>query len=153
MNAMPADSFLPLFDRLGGVTQAGSNRQGIDTADSRHALQHDLVRILNARNGLTIDQFLDGAPNSLHYGLPDLLGLSPQSVSDLQRLERVISRAISVYEPRLVQVRVQARFDVARPASAQVTVSALAALDRQPRRIDFALDLGAQSVRIRESRP
>jgi type VI secretion system protein ImpF len=122
----------------------------LDAGGLQSSLQQDLVRLFNVRNGLTIEQFLGEAPTSLHYGLPDTLGLSPQSATDLQRWELVIARAVALYEPRLLQVRVQATPDPDQPAAARVLMSAMAALERQLCQVHFDLVLNGQGAGARE---
>jgi type VI secretion system protein ImpF len=134
----------PLFDRLndarGKPVDAGT--AGDDT--NRRLLQLGLARVFNLRNGLTVAQFLGDMPTSRDYGLPDILSLSPQSATGLRLLEQVLMRAIALYEPRLLQVRVDARPDPAGKASAQVAISGLAALGHRqlPVQFDLVLDAG-----------
>jgi len=118
---------LPLFDRIGAAPDAQTGVRLTPTEALKLSLRLDLVRLFNARNGLTIAQFLGGGPTALDYGLPDTLALSPQSATDLQCWERVITRAILLYEPRLRQVQVKVTPDAARPATARVVISATAA--------------------------
>ncbi|TWI43820.1 type VI secretion system protein ImpF [Pseudoduganella flava] len=113
----------PLFDRLAGKLAADD-----DEPAPQHALRRDLVRLFNVRNGLTIEEFLGDAPTVLHYGLPDTLGLSPQSATDLARWEQVVARAIALYEPRLSQVHVHIVRDTARPTNARIQIDAAVAL-------------------------
>jgi type VI secretion system protein ImpF len=113
----------PLFDRLAGKLATSD-----DEAPAQHTLRQDLLRLFNVRNGLTIEEFLGDCPTALHYGLPDTLGLSPQSATDLARWERVVARAIALYEPRLSQVHVRIASDAARPAQARIEIDAAVAL-------------------------
>ena len=150
MNHTSAGLTVPMFDRLTGASATSTIRRTFDVASLQSSLQQDLIRLFNVRNGLTIDQFFGDAPTTLHYGLPDTLILSPQSETDLQRLELVITRAIALYEPRLIQARVQATPDPDKPTSARVTISALAALNRQLCQVHFDLVLDGQGARMRE---
>jgi len=143
MHLMSPSAPIPLFDRfMGRLPEQSGVRLAPDEA-LRLSLRLDLTRLLNVRNGLSIDQFLDGAPTSLDYGLPDTLGLSAQSASDLQRWQQVVARAIALYEPRLVQVRVVATPDRARPTLARISIQALALLDSELCQFLFDAALGA----------
>jgi len=127
MHSLFPETVLPLFDRIGA---AASPRQGVRMTPIEAlqlSLRLDLVRLFNTRNSLTIAQFLGGGPTSLDYGLPDTLALSAQSATDLQCWERVITRAILLYEPRLRQVQVTVTPDATRPATARVAISATTA--------------------------
>lgn len=132
----------PLFDRIGGAPVARAGVRLTPTEALQLSLRLDLVRLFNARNGLTIAQFLGGGPTALDYGLPDTLALSTRSATDLECWERVIMRAILLYEPRLRQVRVKVTQDVARPATARVVISASAVAAGQASlfHFDAALD-------------
>jgi type VI secretion system protein ImpF len=146
MNATPAGSLVPLFDRLAGEMPASADGRVLDAAGLRHSLQQDLARLFNVRNGLTIDQFLGEAPSALHYGLPDTLGLSPQSSADLARWELVVARAIALYEPRLLRVSVRVAPEPGKPASARVTIGAAVALGQQLRQIHFDVVLDGRAA-------
>lgn len=148
MNAAPAGSLVPLFDRLSGELAASADGRLLDAGGLQHSLRQDLIRLFNARNGLTIDQFLAGAPTALHYGLPDTLGLSPQSAGDLARWGLVMERAIALYEPRLSQVRVQVTADRASPMVARVNIGAAVALGRQLCQVHFDVMLEGQAARL-----
>jgi type VI secretion system protein ImpF len=152
MHPMLAGSPVPLFDRLDGMTAHGSKP---DAGSLRSSLRQDLARLFNARNSLTIEQFLSDARTPLHYGMPDTLGLSPQSSTDLQRWEQIVARAIALYEPRLVQVSVEAAPDPGRPASARVAITGMAALDRRlyPVRFDLVVDGQASQAGVRVNVP
>jgi type VI secretion system protein ImpF len=155
MNAMPAGPLVPLFDRLTKLDDAGEESRVPDAAGLSYRLRNDLVRLFNVRNGATIEQYLETAQTPVNYGLPDTMGLCPQSVNDLQRLELVVVRAIALHEPRLIQARVIAKPDPVRPAAALITISALATLSRQLQQVQFDLVLDGQSMRASapESQP
>jgi len=142
MHLLSSVAALPLFDRIGAAPTARTGVRLTPVEALRLSLHLDLVRLLNTRNGLSIAQFLGGGPTSLDYGLPDTLALSAQSATDRQTWERVITRAILLYEPRLRQVEVKVTPDAARPAMARVVISATttAAGEANPFHFDAALD-------------
>lgn len=116
--------------------------------DLRASLQRELSRLLNSRNGLTRSQFLASETSVLDYGLPDLLGLCTQSDTHLQQLSQIVDHGIRLFEPRLVDVRVQAQRDPAEPTRARLTVSASALAGREVQRLEFAVVLDeANSLR------
>lgn len=148
MTPLSVGSLVPLFDRLGGDLAASADGRMLDAAGLQHSLQHDLVRLFNVRNALTIEQFLGDVPTVLDYGLPDTLVLSPQSASDLRRWELVMERAIALYEPRLSQVRVLVTPDASTPMAARVAIGAAVALGRQLCQVHFDVVLDAQAARL-----
>lgn len=137
----------PFFDRFSGQLDVPSGVRLSPVEALQYSLQLDLTRLFNVRNSLAIDQFLSSAPTALDYGLPDTLHLSSQSNLDRQRWEHVIARAIALYEPRLVQVRVTVTPDLARTAVARVAIVALAALGEQLCQFQFESGLDDNTVR------
>lgn len=148
MTQHPAGSIVPLFDRLGNEPAAASDGRMLDAHGLQHSLQLDLTRLFNVRNGLTIEQFLGAAPTALNYGLPDTLGLSPQSAADLARWELVIARAIGLYEPRLSRVTVRVTPDSRSPMSARVALGGAVALGRQLCQVHFDVLLDQRSATL-----
>ncbi|MGJ9416296.1 type VI secretion system baseplate subunit TssE [Massilia sp. CMS3.1] len=146
MHTLSAVLPLPLFDRFGGASSGSSGVRLSATEALQLSLQLDLTRLFNVRNALTIAQFLGTSPTALDYGLPDTLGLSVQSATDLQRWELVIARAIALYEPRLSQVRVVVMPDRSKPTAARVTIMAMAAMGSQMCRFDFDIALDERSA-------
>lgn len=92
------------------------------------SLQLALTRLLGTCNGLSIAQFLRGDPGQLAYGMPDTRDLSPRSALDRHYWELAILRAIALYEPRLIEVRVAVTPERTDPGAARVGITALAAL-------------------------
>ena len=108
-----------------------------------------MLRLLNTRNGLSRAQFLACEGSVLHYGLPDLLGLCPQSDADLQGVSQLVEHGIRLFEPRLIDVRVQARRDPANAVRARLTVSASVLAAPGAQRVEFAVVLdNADTLRV-----
>lgn len=148
MNATPASAPTPLFDRLCGKLLSTTDDQIPDPDSLQHSLRQDMVRMFNVRNGLTIGQFLSGAPTALHYGLPDTLALSPQSAADIARWEVVVARAIALYEPRLSQVHVHITHDNQHPATARINIDAAVALGWHLSRVYFHVVLNDGTAQV-----
>ena len=134
MRPPSASSPLPLFDKFAEAPQ-DSHPAALDQL--RLSLRRDLTRLFNTRNALTIAQFMSETPSPFHYGMPDTLTLSAQSAPDLQRWELVVTRAIALYEPRLIQLRVKAAPVAMKPAAVHVTISAMAQLSGQLCQFEF----------------
>jgi type VI secretion system protein ImpF len=139
---------MPLFDRLGGGVDAAVGGLTLDAGALQHSLQGDLARLFNVRNGLTVEQFLNHTPTVLDYGLPDTLGMSPQSATDLRRWRLVLLRGIALYEPRLSQVQVTVAPDAVCPMAARVTIAAVVALGRQLCQVHFDVVLDDRAARL-----
>lgn len=147
MQSRPPGAPLPLFDRFSARPDVPSGVRLSPVEALQFSLQLDLTRLFNTRNALSIASFMSDDPTALDYGLPDTLHLSVQSNTDLQRWELVIARAIALYEPRLVQVRVTATPDRIKPTAARMTITALAAVDAQLCQFQFEAGLDERNVR------
>jgi len=101
----------PLFDRLCGFDVPQGNGVNLDARGFQYSLLQDLSRIFNTRCDLSVDEFLASDQFVLNYGIPALTVFSPNSKSDMVKLERLLEHAITLYEPRLTQVRVKASND------------------------------------------
>ena len=137
MNPMPISTPMPLFDRLCRELLATAHDETSDSDVLQRSLRQDMVRLFNVRNGLTTEQFLGDPPTALHYGLPDTLGLSPQSAADTARWELVVARAIALYEPRLSQLHVHITHDGRYPAAVHINIDAAVALGWHLSRVHF----------------
>lgn len=133
----------PFFDRLSGTGESGGHLPLLDFAGVQSSIARELQRLLNTRSRLTMAQFLESSDGVLDYGLPDLTTLTGQSEADLERVSRLVARAIDYFEPRLSEVEVAV---VSAPLAGQtprVVVSGAVRLGRHRRRVDF--DLGLES--------
>ena len=139
-------SLVPLFDRLTGALHASPDGRLLDGGGLQHSLQLDLMRLFNVRNSLTIREYLEGEPTVLDYGLPDMLGLSPQSDQDLLIWSQVVARCLALYEPRLSHVQVHVTADPAKPFAARAAIAAVVLLGQQLCRVNFDVALDARSA-------
>jgi type VI secretion system protein ImpF len=148
MNTIVAANPVPLFDRIAGFGEASFDGRLMDAAGLRLSLLRDLSRLMNVRNGLSIQAFLASEASVLDYGLPDLLSLSPQSQLDLEKLEAVVSHGIALYEPRLSHVQVKATRDEQRHGAARVSIAAAVNSGNQLCRVDFDVVMDSASVQL-----
>lgn len=143
-------SHAPLFDRLCLPEPAAAPVRLLQGADLKVSLARDLERLLNTRNGLTLEEALGCEASTLTYGIPDTLALGIEPDGG-QALADLVQRAITNFEPRLREVTVQAQLDDRCPDRARILITASVAVRRQLQRVDFdvALD-GAATVRALE---
>ncbi|HEX6288753.1 MAG TPA: type VI secretion system baseplate subunit TssE [Herpetosiphonaceae bacterium] len=97
----------PLFDRLRS-TKSAAEPQPLATLSRRElheSICRELSGLLNVRSPLTADRYCEQPLTVLDYGIPDLTALSPQHSDDAKRLCRLITRAITAFEPRLTGVQ------------------------------------------------
>lgn len=103
---------LSVLDRLIDLDPKNQSEAPLTRAQSlrrlKAALKRDLEWLLNTRR--TIQEAPASArelERSLyHYGLPDFTGFSLRSVRDQQRITKLIESVVSLFEPRLANVRV-----------------------------------------------
>ncbi|CAN5492917.1 hypothetical protein BH10ACI1_BH10ACI1_24080 [soil metagenome] len=71
-------------------------------------MRRDLEWLLNTRAYIgEIDENLEEVNNSVAvYGLPDFTGISAKSDSEMKRLTRAVERALKLFEPRFLNLKV-----------------------------------------------
>lgn len=139
MSTYVTASPVPLFDRLAFPAPQSADGRLLDAAGLQASVRLDLSRLLNVRNALSIEAFLQSEGTVLHYGLPDLLSLSSQSDADLERLAEVVAHGIALYETRLSQVQIKARADPATHTGVRLSIAAAVSVGHQMCRVDFDL--------------
>ena len=104
-----------LLDRLTDderdKSQESRDKRVLSPARLRDCVRRDLTWLFNTSNLATV-QNLDEAPyvatSVLNYGLPDLAGHTASSI-DAKALERLITKVIWDFEPRLLKSTVRVR--------------------------------------------
>ena len=124
-------SIAPFFDRLCGVDFTIGNGIHLDAKGFQSSLLLDLFRLLNTRCDLTIDEFLNCQAHVMNYGLPATNTLSPNSKTDLLKMEQLVQHVIKLFEPRLKQVRVKAQSNPLDTKSVMVEIQAAVVFGEQ----------------------
>lgn len=107
--------FERLLDDSPHVRQPVSPSRAHDVSSLQDSVRSDLVRLLNTRSPLRgVPRTLSG-DTVLAYGIPDLSPTSPDSEQDRQNLSVVIAHAITIFEPRLSNVKVVIQADKSDP--------------------------------------
>jgi type VI secretion system protein ImpF len=125
-------------------------------SEFKAALARDLEDLLNTRMSVSEDllaRYPLAARSVLHYGLPDLGGLSLLNPDHRDRLNEQLRRAIERYEPRLSQVRVTLDAPAARPERLlhfRVDAVLIIHPHRPPVSFNATLRLSSNSYRVRE---
>jgi len=104
----------PLLDRLMDLEREAAGEPGkpqVPEEELRASVRREVAHVLGTRCTLSLkeaESLEPGERSVLDYGLPDLwpLGSAPE---DTRRLERIITRAVEAYEPRLCQLQVSVR--------------------------------------------
>lgn len=127
--------------------------QTFDVARLKGALARDLEALLNTRFADPEDSLADfpeAERSMLHYGIPDLSGLSLLNPDHREMLRDRLRRAIARYEPRLGSVRVS--LDAPRELERHLRFRVDAILKvhphRPPVRFDATLQLSSNVYRV-----
>lgn len=124
-------------------------------ADVIHSIQRELSRLLNSRapmrgtaQALAVDTVLD-------YGLADWSSFTPASTDDRRRLESILVKRISTYEPRLTSVSVILEHDPAFPLRLSGIIRAVVQLGKVGEAVTFplAIDTNGAGVQILAPEP
>lgn len=138
-----ASAPLPLFDRL--CAPAGSGVEPLDARGLQASLARELGDLLGTRSRLSLARFADETGTVLDYGLPDFSSLSLRSQEDRDLLQRVITRAISCFEPRLLHIQVSIDDWAEHAEHALARISAAVRIGQELRRVQFALPAGVET--------
>lgn len=103
------------------------------------SLRRDLEWLLNTRRtpDAVQDNSLQLHRSLFNFGLPDISNLSMQSVSDQNRLLRMMEQTISVFEPRVKNARVTLESAGGSARVLRFCIEGLLKLDPAPERVTF----------------
>ena len=73
----------------------------------KYSILKNLEWILNSRSSIPAHLYDERELTVIEYGMPDFGSYSPENAEDRALLEKRIERCISVFEPRLQEVRVR----------------------------------------------
>jgi len=152
----PDQSVMPsLFDRLTDPDTGGTGgRVGYTTEQMFRAVRHDLEQLLNTRQShadMPAD-FPELRRSVLGYGLPDLVSLNALSPNQTEEIGLVVQEIISVFEPRLRDVRVHLVPSDTRNLTLRFHVDARLCLEPAPEvAFDTILELTTGRYAVKES--
>jgi len=152
-----------LLDRLTddepGKTRESRDKRVMSLQQIREAVQRDLASLLNAGSlGTTedLEPYPEVQRSVLNYGIPDLAGLSSAG-ADTAMIERLLQRAISDFEPRILpnslRVRVTTNPDEMRHRAMVFEIEGKVWSQPMPLRLfwNTEIDLETGDVLVRES--
>ena len=120
------------------------------------AVARDLEALLNSRHETLEElpsEFVEVNRSLVTYGLPDLTSLSLLSQDDRNRIRRAVEQAITVFEPRLLRVRVALEAPRERDRGLHFRIDALLRVDPSPEPVTFdaVLQLNTQQYVIQRN--
>src|SRR4051812_44806136 len=120
---------MPLFDRLVDEEPLRKHEatpaRTLGRGELRESIERELWRILSTRCPVPGDAVLGRPRSVLDYGLPDLEWGGRGVVAEQRpRLVRLLRETIEAFEPRLLNVHVEARDSTERPGQLLVSIEA-----------------------------
>lgn len=117
--------------------------RALDTRALRESVRRELSRLLNTRCHVPTRLLAAGEERGVtNYGLPDFSSMSSLSGDDCNRLAALISGAVTAFEPRLRDVRVEARrAEAAYDRTVQVLIDAVLTIGEVPEPVSFRVRL------------
>jgi type VI secretion system protein ImpF len=142
----------PLFDRL-NAPEAGRQNGGVSSgAMDRRLLQQsildELSRLFSSRSP-SLPESIEAGGTVLNYGMPDLLLATPGRDVDHQQIAGIIQRRVTMFEPRLANVRVTVTPSPGDARALQIVLSASLRISRGPQPISLPLELDRGGARLR----
>lgn len=141
---------LPLFDRLATVLPVEEQGVILDSmAGIQASIHRDLMRLFNTRSHTQCEKYLTEDLTVLDFGIPEIGVLGTLSGADQDMLQKIISKAIQSFEPRLTDVKVQVQPMTRRRQLLEVRIQAQAWVHAAQRRVEFQVALdeaGAAAV-------
>jgi len=115
------------------------------------SILRNLQAILNTRSGLGVKKYIDDKAvlDNQTFGLPDFTFLSLSSSSDTKTLQKIISKAIKHFEPRLQDVVVN--IGDYNSITRKINVKVSAYFNRNDVIVNFILNLSTMEFLINES--
>lgn len=149
-----------IFDRLldfePDVSKEAPKSRVKSLDNLKSSVRRDLEWLLNTRCIIDhIPERLEEVNNSLAiYGLPDFTGISVKGASDQTRLITMIERAIRVFEPRLMDVKVTLEpiSDIERILRFRIDAQLKVDPIPEPITFDTVLQMGSGEFEIREKK-
>jgi len=115
----------------------------------RASIRRDLEWLLNTRTPIPASQFDRKELTVLDYGVPDFSSYTTTSATDQQRLARRLKRAISAFEPRLQDIRINVNPVIVNEKTLRVVIEvvirAVVAVDTMREAVSFSTVLHAKS--------
>ncbi len=138
---MPSAARTPLFDRLvdehPGTHHEAPPARTLTRAGVVESVRRELERLFNTRLSLPPHR-LEGRQRSvIDYGIPDFRDASPGNAADRERLARALTEAVTAFEPRLRQVRVEVEAPAEGQEGLTARFSALLTTESMPEPISF----------------
>lgn len=108
---MRSEARTPLFDRLvdeqPGVHHETPPARALTRAGLVESVRRELEKLFNTRLSLPSHRLEGRSRTVVDYGIPDFRELSSANPADRERLARALTEAITAFEPRLQEVRVE----------------------------------------------
>lgn len=95
-----------IIDEAPLISEEQVSRRTLTYNQFIYTLRRDLEWLMNTRNSVPAERYLETDISVLEFGLPDITRLSPQNPSDRSHIALFIKKALNYYEHRLQEVEV-----------------------------------------------
>jgi len=120
----------------------------------KQSVRRDLEWLLNTRSFIDdIDENLEEVRKSvIFFGLPDFTGISAKSHTEQKRLSKAIEKAIKIFEPRFLNLKVilEPLSDIDRLMKFRIEASLDTEPTPEPIAFDTVLQLGSGEFEVQE---
>lgn len=142
MSELVRGSSVPLFDRLAASEATEKDASWLLLPEQLHAsIGRELSRLFNTRSRLPPSEFHLNSGTVIDYGVPDFSALYARRGDDVAVLESALAQAVTLFEPRMVNVTVKVQALAERADAAAVTVGGDVMIGLKPQRVSFELEM------------
>ena len=139
-------SSVPLFDRLASGNAGDDNASWLLLPEQLQAsIGRELSRLFNTRSRLPPSEFHQNSGTVIDYGVPDFSALYARRGDDVALLESSLTRAVTLFEPRIQNVSVKVQGVADRADAALVQVAGDVMIGLKPQRVSFELEMNPAS--------
>lgn len=150
MARLLAGGDIPLFDKLSQIDSGHDGRRThvLSAAAAEQSVIRELGRLTNSRSRLTLEEFSAAELTVLDFGIPDYSARSAQSQADRMLIQQAVTKAITVFEPRLSAVDVELLQNPASKTVARYAIAGNLRIDNISQRISFEIALDSASMPV-----
>lgn len=119
----------------------------LNKQELKESVRRELERLLNTRSSIPTPLYGEEELTVLDYGIPDFSSFSAHNADDHRRIETIIKRSISAFEPRLQEVQVTVEPFRNSDWSLWVKIDALLVIDSFAEAVSFPVMIHSKTGR------
>ncbi|MCG8604531.1 type VI secretion system baseplate subunit TssE [bacterium] len=133
----------PLFDRL-RASRSPMEAQSLAVYDAKEmadSVAKELENLLNTRSPTSIQLYQARNLSVIDYGIPELVDFNPDDGGDRGRLQAILQKAISAFEPRLQNIQLSLAPVLGKPRKLLLKLAAVLVTASIYKPVDFIISL------------